>query len=118
MPVLCDAVATVYRHVPSVVMGPGVRRDDGDRVRFNFQTAMTWQDSAFSRRHAPEFCKNSRTFEKSRAQGMPDARCTRSLACNKRRNARALTRSTEITRHSLRNGFNSSSVVALVYRAC
>src|ERR1700722_15978047 len=53
-----------------------------------------------------------------RAQGMPDARCTRSLACNKRKNARALTRSTEITRHSLRNGFNSSSVVALVYRAC
>jgi hypothetical protein len=36
----------------------------------------------------------------------------------KRKNARALTRSTGNKRHSLRNGFNSSSVVALVYRAC
>src|ERR1700683_5187373 len=25
----------------------------------------------------PSFARNSRTFEKSRAQGMPDARCTR-----------------------------------------
>ena len=37
-------------------------------------------DSAFPRRDAPEFCMNP-SAQKQRAQGMPGARCTRSLAC-------------------------------------
>src|SRR6266851_10441123 len=53
-------------------------RDDGD-VRFNFKQQKTY-DSAISRRDAPEFCKTVRPA-KQRAQGMPGARCTRSLAC-------------------------------------
>jgi hypothetical protein len=36
--------------------------------------------SAFSRRDAPESCMNLRPG-KQRAQGMPGARCARSLAC-------------------------------------
>ena len=81
--------------------------------------AMTGQASAISRRHAPEVCKKfSHAFKRKRAQGMPGARCTRSLACNKKKTHAHLQGSPESHRHSLRNGVNSSSVVALVYRAC
>ena len=83
--------------------------------------AMTGQESAFSPRHAPEVCKNSfNSFALSikRAQGMPGARRTRSLACKKEKTHAYLQGSPESHRHSLRNGVNSSSVVALVYRAC
>jgi hypothetical protein len=31
----------------------------------------------------PRFARNSRAFKRVRAQGMPDARCTRSFACKK-----------------------------------
>jgi hypothetical protein len=45
--------------------------------------------SAISRHHAPELCTNLSPFEEKarvatfeeKAQGMPDARCTRSLVC-------------------------------------
>jgi hypothetical protein len=37
-------------------------------------------ESAISRRDAPELCK-AMSLKKRRAQGMPGARCTRSLAC-------------------------------------
>ena len=50
-------------------MGPGVRRDDTEYV------------SAFSRRIAPELCKYLFALSNQRAQGMPDARCTRGLVC-------------------------------------
>ena len=83
--------------------------------------AMTGQESAISRRHAPEVCKNSfNSFAPSikRAQGMPGARCTRSFACKKEKTHAHLQGSPESHRHSLRNGVNGSSVVALVYRAC
>jgi hypothetical protein len=52
-------------------MGPRVRGDDAE-VRHT---------SAFSRRDASEFCCTSRHLKHQRAQGMPWARCTRSLAC-------------------------------------
>ena len=65
----------------------------------------------------PRFARNSRAFRRKRAQGMPGARCTRSFACNKRKTHAHLQGSPESHRHSLRNGVNSSSVVALVYRA-
>ena len=46
--------------------------------------------------------------ENQRAQGTPDARCTRGLACNlHKRNAHEHTGSAEAIRHSLRNGFTA-----------
>src|ERR1700722_7813398 len=65
----------------------------------------------------PSFARNSRAFDD---EGAGNAGCSMhpQLRVQKRKNARALTRSTGNKRHSLRNGFNSSSVVALVYRAC
>src|SRR6266481_9509692 len=38
-------------------------------------------DSAISRREAPEFLQKTVRPEKQRAQGMPGAQCTHSLAC-------------------------------------
>jgi hypothetical protein len=50
-----------------------------------------------------------------RAQGTPDARCTRGLACNlHKRNAHEHTGSAEAIRHSLRNGFTAYSVLSPV----
>ena len=46
--------------------------------------AMTWNSrcaSAFSRRDAPEVCKNRSRLDKQRAQGKPGGQCTRGLAC-------------------------------------
>jgi hypothetical protein len=55
-----------------------------------------------------------------RAQGMPGARCTRSLAYDKKTKYTSVvtTGHTGITRHSPRNGFNGCSVLAPVLRAC
>jgi hypothetical protein len=36
----------------------------------------------FSRRDAPEVCWKLFALDHQRAQGMPDARCTRGLMCN------------------------------------
>src|SRR5207247_8505618 len=38
------------------------------------------RDSAFPRRDAPELCQTM-SLDSQRAQGMPGAQCTRSLAC-------------------------------------
>jgi hypothetical protein len=65
-------------------------------------------DFAFPRRDAPEVCLNSLAPRKTRAQGMPDARCTRGLVrklC--KRAAHEHTGSAEALRHSLRNGFTA-----------
>jgi hypothetical protein len=48
---------------------------------------------------------------------MPGARCTRRLAGKKVTTPASVVRYTGSTLHSLRNGVNGSSVVALVYRA-
>jgi hypothetical protein len=55
----------------------------------------------------PRFASNVRP-SKERAQGMPDARCTRDLVCNvhKKMRTRAY-RAAEAIRHSLRNGFTA-----------
>ena len=63
---------------------------------------------AISRRIAPELCQKLPALSNQRAQGMPDARCTRGLVCNvhKRVRTRAY-RAAENIRHSLRNGFTA-----------
>src|SRR6266404_3668208 len=75
------------------------------------------QDSAISRRDAPEVCKNH-SPNKQRAQGMPGARCAHSLACKIKQAYELVTTVTpEIIRHSPRNGFTAyfalSSVTTL-----
>jgi hypothetical protein len=73
-------------------------------------------DSAFSRRTTPEFCTNLPSLQ--RVQGMPDARCTRSLACEIMESTRASHhRFTGTSRHSLHNGFTVSFVLSPVSRA-
>jgi hypothetical protein len=54
--------------------------DDGWLRRF--QLISPRHDSAFPRRNAPEVCIDLTLLKKQRAQGKPDARCTRGLACN------------------------------------
>jgi hypothetical protein len=50
----------------------------------------------------------NRSPRKKRAQGMPGARCTRSLACEIKKHTSIVTTVTpEITRHSPRNGFTA-----------
>src|SRR3979490_904833 len=51
-------------------------RNDGGPSRYGF---------AISRLALPEVCSKSFALSKQRAQGMPDARCTRDLVCNSAR---------------------------------
>jgi hypothetical protein len=53
----------------------------------------------------PRFARISRAFKIERAQGMPDARCTRSFACKKEKTHAHLQGPPKSCRHSLRNGF-------------
>jgi hypothetical protein len=53
-------------------------------------------------------------LQEKRAQGMPDARCIRGLACKKQKNCTRAYRAAEAIRHSLRNGFTAYSVLSLV----
>src|SRR6266403_4751797 len=46
--------------------------------------------SAISRREAPELCETM-SLDKQRAQGMPGARCTRSLACKLKKHTSVVT---------------------------
>src|SRR5437667_4816265 len=76
-------------------------------------------ESAFSRhvfaRGFPIRCPSP----EERAQGMPGARCTRGLVCQKcaLRRTRAY-RAAEAVRHPLRNGFTAYFVLSPVERAC
>jgi hypothetical protein len=79
---------------------------------------MTGANPRSRRAKRPSFAKKFSRLQKIEGAGNAGCSMHPQLRVQKRKNARALTRSTEITRHSLRNGFNSSSVVALVYRAC
>src|SRR3954471_22865720 len=81
--------------------------------------AMTTEyDFAFSRLNSPEFCFSFPALGDQRAQGRPDARCTRGLVCNSHnRCAHEHTGPAENTRPSLRNGFTAYVVVVLVRRA-
>jgi hypothetical protein len=65
----------------------------------------------------PSFARNSLPSNQ-RAQGTPDARCTRGLVCKTaQKNAHEHTGSAEAFRHSLRNGFNAYIVLSSVSRA-
>src|SRR6185312_14196063 len=60
----------------------------------------------------PKFCRSFRPLIK-RAQGMPDARCTRDLVSNVHRKVRPRAyRAAENIRHSLRNGFTAYNVLS------
>jgi hypothetical protein len=68
---------------------------------------------AFSRRRAPEFCWKRPALGNQRAQGKPDARCTRGLVCKlHKENAHEHTGSAENIRPSLRNGFTAYFVLS------
>src|SRR6476620_12388972 len=69
----------------------------------------TKRDFTFSRRNAPELWEKSLSLERKRAQGMPDARCTRGLVCNVHKEVRTRAyRAAEAIQHSLRNGFTAN----------
>ena len=75
-------------------------------------------DFAFSRHEMPESCVSFHPPREQRAQGRPDARCTRGLVCNcTEKCAHEHTGPAENTRPSLRNGFTAYIVVVLVRRA-
>jgi hypothetical protein len=58
-------------------------------------------------------------LEKRRAQGMPGARCTRSLACESEKHASIVTTgSPNGVRHSLRDGFTAYSELSPVNGLC
>ena len=68
--------------------------------------------SAFSRHDLPEVCNQFSHLSNGRAQGMPDARCTRGLACNVHKKVRTRAyRAAEAIRHPLRNGFTAYSAL-------
>ena len=61
----------------------------------------------------PRFASNFCTSRKERAQGMPDARCTRGLVCKiVQKSAHEHTGSAEAIRHSLRNGFTTYAALS------
>jgi hypothetical protein len=84
---------------------------------------MTWIHSGFNlkqqirvrilaARFCPRFAFRCPSKEK-REQGMPDARCTRGLACKTgNENAHEHTGSAEAIRHSLRNGFTAYTALS------
>jgi hypothetical protein len=93
------------------------------RYRFSIQFSNSNEVARLRDLAAPRarvFARISRTPFVKRAQGMPDAKCTRSLACKIKQSIRVSSPQVhrKSVRHSLRDGVNSSSVVALVYRAC
>src|SRR6187399_3692935 len=63
----------------------------------------------------PRFALKLPCFFKQRAQGMPDARCTRDLVCNVHKEVRTRAyRAAENIRHSLRNGFTAYNALSPV----
>src|SRR5213080_4189358 len=63
----------------------------------------------------PRLARNFRALGSQRAQGMPDARCTRDLMRNVHRKcAHEHTGEAENIRHSLRNGFTAYNVISPV----
>jgi hypothetical protein len=87
------------------------------KYRFNYQTARGCAP-AFSRRDASELCVDGHPSNSKRAQGKPDARCTRGLVCKTaQKNAHEHTGPAEAIRPSLRNGFNGCFVLSPVSRA-
>jgi hypothetical protein len=68
---------------------------------------------AIPRRDAPEVLRELSRHKNQRARGMPDARCTRGLACKTgNKSAHEHTGSAEAIRHSLRNGFTAYNALS------
>src|SRR5260370_23255988 len=85
-------------------MGPRVRGDDASGIS---SSTVNTHSFAISRPDTPEVCYPTSLPSNQRAQGMPGARCARSLACKiKKAYEHSHHRFTGFTRHSLRNGFN------------
>jgi hypothetical protein len=67
----------------------------------------------------PRFCWKRSRLREQRAQGMPGAQCTRSLACNVKWHTSVVTTVTpELTRHSPRNGFTAYAVLSPATSSC
>jgi hypothetical protein len=67
----------------------------------------------------PRFGSFVRASINQRAQGMPGAQCTRSLACNVKWHTSVVTTVTpEIARHSPRNGFTAYAVLSPATSSC
>ena len=83
--------------------------------RFNFQTAAHFarHTSAISPRIRASFTGNVLPSNQ-RAQGMPGARCARSLACSVKNTRVSHHGHTGFTRHSPRNGFTAYFVLSPV----
>jgi len=94
------------RLAPPATTAKPLRGDDGLRYT-----------SAISRRGAPEVLQEPLALRNRRAQGMPGAQCTRSLACEIKKHTSVVTTVTpEITRHSPRNGFTAYFALSPVTR--
>src|SRR5215218_11390819 len=73
----------------------------------------TERELAFSRRGAPEVLQIVSPSVVQRAQGMPDARCTRGLVSKRAQKVRPRAyRAAENIRHPLRSGFTAYSVLS------
>src|ERR1700694_5505843 len=94
---------------PMATVAPALCLTAAFRSRVAAPSARSFADTALRprRAHPREFCLEGPALCKQRAQGMPGARCARSLVCEI---SKAYEHShhghTGITRHSLRNGFN------------
>jgi hypothetical protein len=99
-PVIARSVATKQSRLPSLPDGLlRFARNDASHI------------FAFSRRDAPEVCQ--KLPPKQRAQGMPDARCTRGLVRKGESGMRARAyRLSGGIRHPLRNGFTAYAVLS------
>jgi hypothetical protein len=94
--------------------GPGFRvRSSGLRdYAYSFQTALFADTASRSRRASARVLLGSPTLSNQRAQGMPGARCARSLACSVKNTRVSHHGHTGITRHSLGNGFTAYFVLS------
>jgi hypothetical protein len=100
------AMTAVFVSSTGVVPAVGTERTRNDESRVSIQISNSRYTSTFSRRKTPEVCVSCPS--NWREQGMPDARCTRGLACKRQKeNAHEHTGSAEALRHSLRNGFTA-----------
>jgi hypothetical protein len=84
------------------------------RIKFSNSRNVCRHAFAISQRDVPELCIKRSPRKIMRAQGMPGARCTRSLACDceVKHTSVVTTVTPEITRHSPRNGFTAYSALS------
>src|SRR5437868_9407318 len=76
-------------------------------------------EGVLAARFRPSDANSWSSPSKQRAQGMPGARCTRGLVCQKLHSWRTRAyRAAETLRHPLRNGFTAYIALSPVERAC